>query len=233
MNPRVVICHHSEQLAGQLASALTASRIVQSAEVSVGLDGAHSLAQQPGRLDACLIDSALLVKCLEKGRLPRAPRGHEMRRIVLSAGIPNSLWVQAALAGVEDVVDITQPADSLLGCLRDSLAGRHSLGDCALWRTMKAPREVNTINSPYHDNIDREIVSMISSGMTDDEIARGVYLSCQTVRNRISRMLERSGARNRTELATMFVREQYRELDGKLSQWPGRDNVLSGLPTAV
>lgn len=71
------------------------------------------------------------------------------------------------------------------------------------------------------------------SGLTEDEISRGVYLSCQTVRNRISRMLERSGARNRTQLATMHVREQYRELDGRLSQWPGRDNVLAGLAPAV
>ena len=233
MNPRVVICHHSEQLAGQLASALTASRVVQSAEISVGLDGACQLAQQPGRVDACLIASALLVKCMEKGRLPRPLRGYELRRIVLSAGVPNSLLVQAALAGVDDVVDVSQQADALLSCLRDSLAGRHELSAQPLWRSIPEPRDVHALGSPYHDNVDREIVAMISSGLTDDEISRGVYLSCQTVRNRISRMLERSGARNRTQLATMYVREQYRELDGRLNQWPGRDNVLAGLAPAV
>jgi DNA-binding NarL/FixJ family response regulator len=55
-----------------------------------------------------------------------------------------------------------------------------------------------------------------AAGLTDDEISHGVYLSCQTVRNRISRMLERSGARNRTHLASIHIHDQYNNLDSVL-----------------
>lgn len=210
---RVVVCHVSEAAAAQMADALTKARVATSAEVSVGFGRANELISQAGRVDACLIDSLLMAQCLERGRIQKGPRGSELRRIMLAPGVPNSLLVQAAQAGLDDVVDLSDDVDALLKNLRDSLSGRRSLGSHPLWRTVAPPRDVNTIASPYRDVIDREIVSMIAVGLTDDEIAKGVYLSCQTVRNRISRMLERSGARNRTHLASVYIRDQYHELD--------------------
>jgi DNA-binding NarL/FixJ family response regulator len=216
-----------------MAEALTKARVATSAEVSVGFGRANELISQSGRVDACLIDSLLMAQCLERGRIQRGPRGSELRRIMLAPGVPNSLLVQAAQAGLDDVVDLSGDVDSLLKDLRDSLAGRRTLGTHPLWRTVTPPRDVNTIASPYRDTIDHEIVSMIAVGLTDDEIAKGVYLSCQTVRNRISRMLERSGARNRTHLASVFIRDQYHDLDAVLpyeSHWLGS---LGSLAPAV
>ena len=211
MNPRVVICHIAEAPADQLATALVKSRIVASADVSVGFARAAELISEPQRIDACLIDSSLIVKCLESDRILTPRRGHALRRIVLAPSVPNSLVVQAAQAGLDDVIDLSTPADRLLDLLKASISGDHGIQSHPLWRTINPPRDVHEIASPYRDTIDREIVSMIAAGMTDDEIAKGVYLSCQTVRNRISRMLERSGARNRTQLATLYVRDQYNE----------------------
>ena len=210
---RVVVCHVSEAAAAQTADALMKARVATSADVSVGFGRAKELIAQPGRVDACLIDSTLIAQCLERGRIPKGPRGSELRRIMLAASVPNSLVVQAAQAGLDDVVNLSDDVDTLLRSLRESLAGRRNLGAHPLFRSVTPPRDVNTIATPYRDTIDREIVSMIATGLTDDEIARGVYLSCQTVRNRISRMLERSGARNRTHLASVFIRDQYHELD--------------------
>jgi len=51
------------------------------------------------------------------------------------------------------------------------------------------------------DAIDREILDLVSVGMQDADIANVVHASTQTVKNRISAMLERSGYRNRTQLA--------------------------------
>lgn len=213
---RVVVCHVNEPAAAQIADALTKARITTAADVSVGFSRANELIQQPGRVDACLIDSQLIAQCLERGRVQRGPRGSELRRILLSQTVPNSLLVQAAQAGLDDIVNLSDDVDSLLRNLRESIAGRRSLSTQPLWRTVQQPRDVNTIQSPYRDTVDQEIVSMISVGLTDDEIAKGVYLSCQTVRNRISRMLERSGARNRTHLASVYIRDQYRELDSAM-----------------
>lgn len=52
---------------------------------------------------------------------------------------------------------------------------------------------------------DREILSLIAEGMTDKQISQRVYLSAQTVRNRISRLLGLLGRDNRTQLALMVT----------------------------
>ena len=58
---------------------------------------------------------------------------------------------------------------------------------------------------PYRDSTDEDIVRLISAGLNNHEISELVFLSVQTVRNRISRLLEASGARNRTHLCSMFL----------------------------
>ncbi len=58
---------------------------------------------------------------------------------------------------------------------------------------------------PYRDATDEDIVRLISAGLNNQEISDIVHLSIQTVRNRISRLLEASGARNRTHLCSMFL----------------------------
>ena len=59
------------------------------------------------------------------------------------------------------------------------------------------------------DDVDRRIVELIAEGCGDHEICEAVFLSNQTVRNRISRILFESDARNRTHLATMYLRNIY------------------------
>lgn len=58
---------------------------------------------------------------------------------------------------------------------------------------------------PFRDETDGDIVRLITAGLSNTEIADRVFLSVQTVRNRISRLLEVSGARNRTHLAAMYL----------------------------
>lgn len=58
---------------------------------------------------------------------------------------------------------------------------------------------------PFRDDTDGDIIRLITAGLSNIEIAERVHLSVQTVRNRISRLLETSGARNRTHLAAMYL----------------------------
>lgn len=213
MAPKVVICHTAQEPAARLADALLGARVAGSAEISIGFGRANELASQPGKVDAFLIDSALIEKCLERGTRVQAGITGTPRRIVLAPQVPNSLVIQTAQAGLDDIIDMSTGADVLLTALRDSLSGRRNVMSHPIWRSIASPRDVHTIASPYRDTIDHEIVSMISAGLTDEEISHGVYLSCQTVRNRISRMLERSGARNRTHLASIHIHDQYNNLD--------------------
>lgn len=55
------------------------------------------------------------------------------------------------------------------------------------------------------DPINLQILSLLAIGRGDQEIGRAVFLSHQTVRNRVSQMLDRSGMRNRTELMIHYL----------------------------
>lgn len=58
---------------------------------------------------------------------------------------------------------------------------------------------------PYRDSVDEDIVRLISYGFSNAEIAESIRYSVQTVRNRISQLLVASGARNRTQLSTIYL----------------------------
>jgi DNA-binding NarL/FixJ family response regulator len=108
--------------------------------------------------------------------------------------------------GYDDVIDSTDPRDDIRRQIRDLHEGRRQVTD--LSGPESDTDDPHTLSVQLHDVIDREIVRLISRGYADREIAQWVYLSPQTVRNRVSRLLERSGTRNRTQLAVLFVRGQ-------------------------
>ena len=56
------------------------------------------------------------------------------------------------------------------------------------------------------DETDRHILRLLADGQSDKQIAEAVYLSVQTVRNRVSRLLNRFGKENRTQLAVFVSR---------------------------
>ena len=54
---------------------------------------------------------------------------------------------------------------------------------------------------------EEEILSFVVKGATNKEIAEGLLVSEQTVRNRLSGIFKKLGVRNRTEAALCAVRE--------------------------
>lgn len=51
------------------------------------------------------------------------------------------------------------------------------------------------------DTVDRRFLAHIAMGMSDRQIADKVFMSPQSVRNRVSRLLERTALHNRTQMA--------------------------------
>ncbi|WP_369408623.1 response regulator transcription factor [Cellulomonas triticagri] len=54
-----------------------------------------------------------------------------------------------------------------------------------------------------HDDVDEVIVRHVGQGMTNREIGRAIYLSEHTVAHRITRLLRRSGLRNRVQIGAV------------------------------
>ena len=68
-----------------------------------------------------------------------------------------------------------------------------------------ADRVSTQIRAIAADHVDEEILHMLITGASNDHIAKSVYLSIQTVKNRVSRMLKVAGVANRTELAVQLT----------------------------
>ncbi len=58
---------------------------------------------------------------------------------------------------------------------------------------------------------DRELIELIAEGWDNHMIAERLCLSEGTVRNRVTRLLDRAGCMNRTQLAVMWVEEKNRK----------------------
>ena len=125
------------------------------------------------------------------------------RIVVASHHVDDVFRVQLVHRGLIDYIDLDWPADNLVLQLCEIHAGSRHHRDDLTWTTVPLPKVVANLDSTPRDDFDREILSLICVGMHDVDIAKVVHLSTQTVKNRISAMLDRSGLRNRTQLAWM------------------------------
>ncbi|MSZ31504.1 MAG: hypothetical protein F2630_04720 [Actinobacteria bacterium] len=124
------------------------------------------------------------------------------RRIVCAASV-NALLLQWASEqfydGVIDLVNYRKTFMNDAVALLNAEKG-HGYASVGFPLTTTLPLMI-----PYRDSIDEDIVRMISYGFSNGEIAESIHLSVQTVRNRISQLLVLSGARNRTQLSTIYL----------------------------
>lgn len=134
----------------------------------------------------------------------------ELRVRLAAAGLPEPVWCLAAAYTAPDVAIRAHQ----MGIAQLSLHGLFDDVDAFVQRMRDVTTSGCDVKSPTErhllaiaaDGIDLDILSMLSTGATNEEIARSVYLSLQTVKNRISRMLKAAGLSNRTELAVRLAR---------------------------
>jgi len=126
-----------------------------------------------------------------------------LRIVVASHHVDDVFRVQLVHRGLIDYIDLDWPSDNLVLQLCEIHTGSRQHRDDLTWTTVPLPTVVANLESIPRDDFDREILGLICVGMHDVDIAKVVHLSTQTVKNRISAMLERSGLRNRTQLAWM------------------------------
>lgn len=127
----------------------------------------------------------------------------ETKIVLLTNYRTDELILEAGALGVSAVLDKSIRPLDLARMVRDVVAGRNlGLGE-AVREAQARLQQRGLLQMQNLGQVDREIMSLIGRGMTDREIAARVYLSPQTVRNRVSRLLTTLGRENRTQLALM------------------------------
>lgn len=157
--------------------------------------------------DLTVIDPAWLVISTALTAVIKLTGTRTDRCIVASRSVDNVLKIKTAHGGFFDVLDLTQDLENIVTQLQDDHRGTSQLDSDRLWTTIERPRSHGDMASVPRDESDLAILELVRIGLTDGAIAELIHMSQQTVRNRVSAMLRRSGLTNRTQMAWAFTNQ--------------------------
>jgi two-component system, NarL family, response regulator DevR len=129
----------------------------------------------------------------------------DVRSIIVTGFPSDDLVYEAGRLGVFDIVEKSASTHELVARIRSAANGRKMLDDFTLRAAKDHLTAEGLIALKSLGETDRDILAYIAEGMTDKQISQRVYLSAQTVRNRISRLLGVLGRENRTQLALLVT----------------------------
>ena len=131
-------------------------------------------------------------------------RGWTGSRVLLATDHLDDIFrAQAVHRGFSHQLDLRLSSEQLGRHLCQASGPATSPANVPLWNSLPLPAIVPHARDTANDDTDRAILDLVSVGMQDCDIGNVVHASTQTVKNRISAMLTRSGCRNRTQLAWM------------------------------
>lgn len=130
------------------------------------------------------------------------------RRVIGSPVVNDVVKIQSVYRGFFDVIDVSQPPDCVAKQVVRIHRGVSSLDDDVLWSRVPRPMLVGDVAPGPRNQTDADILELLCIGMRDVDIASALFLSVQTIKNRVSSMLDRTGANNRTQLAFQFAHQK-------------------------
>ena len=215
MTIQVLICDDHDMVRDALARVISAEADINVAGSTSGVASTIDFLQNA----ATVVDVAVIDVRLEDGE------GHDITRwikankpemsvVLLTSFMEDQILVDSYATGADAIVLKGAPTLELTDRIRDVHAGIRFV-DAAAAR--EAARRLN--DSVHHrlallDRTEMEIARLIATGMTDKEIASTIHLGAQTIKNRVSAILTKVGAANRTQLAVMVATTQSTQLPG-------------------
>lgn len=147
--------------------------------------------------DGLGVESIGLLKSLRPG----------VQIVILTAAAEDATLVQATEAGCAGFILKTSPLDELVAAVRTAAAGEIMISTDLLARLLN--RLHHQYESPTADLTarEREILQLISQGMTNGAIARELFISVNTVRNHVQGLLAKLGAHSKLEALSIAIRD--------------------------
>lgn len=131
---------------------------------------------------------------------------HPRSRIVMLTAFPcDEYLVGSHDAGAAAFLAKSGTSEQLIATLKSVAAGANLIDPADVRAAAERLAESGYGEVTSLDATDRRIAERIAQGWSDKQIAADVYLSLQTVRNRVSRLLSRFHKDNRTQLALLFA----------------------------
>jgi DNA-binding NarL/FixJ family response regulator len=132
----------------------------------------------------------------------RAKAVHSAGKIVTLVDEENdSALVSSYELGASAVVSKKRPIRDLHRAVLDVASNVNTINPVTVRNAKRRLEENGHMALSRVDATDRKMLELLTRGYTDRQIASEVYLSLQTVRNRMSRLLQKFRLENRTQLA--------------------------------
>jgi DNA-binding NarL/FixJ family response regulator len=196
----VMVCDDHKMVTCALSTVLNADPdinvVVQATDRAEVLESMANYAIDVALMDVRLRDdSGLEIAAAVKRIQP------ECKVVMLTAFPSDVALVKAYELGASAFHLKTDSADGLIQTIKDVVNGLRFIdsNDVYAARQRLAGSGADVLASV--DETDRKILALLARGCTNAEISDQVFLSLQTVRNRLSNLLSKFKKRNRTELA--------------------------------
>ena len=156
--------------------------------------------------DVSVTDAELMEDSARIRTDPRFNPGFEYRRVFLTDRVTPGQIVHGVHTGFDNYLITSDPVDEWLLTIRDTIDGISSLKTHRVWEVAGNPVDLTSLRFEERPRLEKEIVELLSEGLTNDQIAEVLNISCQTVRNKVCRLMDDIGVSNRTLLSLAFRR---------------------------
>ena len=140
-------------------------------------------------------------------------RNAGMRAILLASAIEKPQLLTAVQLGVRGLILKDSTTEVLFDAIVSVLAGQYFLGRALLTDFIETVRPLIDSSRTQGGKLafgltprEREVLSLVSAGCANKEIARQCAVSEETVKHHLTRIFGKLGASNRTELAMLAAR---------------------------
>jgi DNA-binding NarL/FixJ family response regulator len=134
-----------------------------------------------------------------------------VRTIILAASVDRREIVRALRLGARGIVLKTAATQLLYKCIQAVVAGEVWVGRESVPELVDALEQFDSMGkaptslTAHLTDRERQIVAAIVDGASNRDIAHALSISEQTIKNHLSRIFEKCGVSNRTELALLAV----------------------------
>ncbi len=170
------------------------------------LTGREALSQLPGIVDVAVMADTL--PDMSGVALCRELRTHASLHVIMLAPQWNRTDLQNAIeAGASACLSIDTRAEAIIEGIHTADVGGLMVGMEGFEQTIQDWSHLDPVDTLTPAEF--RVLVLVAKGMTNREIGAKLYLSEKTVKNYVSRILDKMGYARRTEAASHFTRYEY------------------------
>lgn len=128
--------------------------------------------------------------------------------VMLSGGDAHDLLARAIEAGCVGYLAKDRPVEDVISAIRSAARGELLFSAAELSKLLDHMRRTNNQNAEWLTTRELEVLKLLAKGNSTEGIASQLFISINTVRNHVGRILNKLGAHSKLEAVAIAARDQ-------------------------